>query len=115
MVERPIKKSDKAVASHSDVVKEDKEAERRPKEGSLDEITQSSSERNTTPSFRGKDKTKRRGKDNQQKDSRPSNVNPALVRGPRPAKPKPPVIQEAQSEVTEDSDTETAQETTAEE
>jgi hypothetical protein len=116
MVERPIKKSERqTVDSKSDVVKPVKQTEGRPVEGSLDEISQSSEERSTTRSFRGKDKTKGRGKRNQQSDSRPSNVNPALMRGPKPTKPKPPVIQETESETTEDSEAETAQETTAQE
>ncbi len=115
MVERPIKKSDRqAVDSKSDVVSEVKETEGGSKERRLDDITRSSEERKTTPSFRGKDQAKGRGKRNQPSDSRPSNVNPALMRGPKPTKPKPPVTQETESAPIEESEAETEQETIAE-
>jgi hypothetical protein len=123
MVERPIKKSERqTVDSKSDVVKPIKKTERRLDEGNSNETPPSSEERNAPRSFRGKDKTKGRGKRNQQSDGRPSNVNPALMRGPKPPKSKPPVseepasetVEETESETIEDSDTQTEQETIAE-
>jgi hypothetical protein len=115
MVERPIKKSERQTApSTSDVVEEVQETEPSPVEGSQSSITQSSEERSTTRPIRRKDKTDKKGKGNQQESERSGQVNPALVRGPKPTKPKPPVIKEIQQATTEDSDTEPGQETTAE-
>ena len=93
MVERPIKKSERqAVAPSSDAGEQVK-----GKESPIEEPPDSTSRQ----SFRRKDKTKGRGKRHQQ-DSRPSSVNPALVRGPKPTKPKPPVLLETQEPITED-------------
>lgn len=104
MVERPIKKSDRqAVAPDSGVEKEVKGKER-PIEERFDSTT--------SQSFQKKDRTKGRGKRNQG-ELRPSNVNPALMRGPKPTKPKPPVLEETPSETNEDLVSETSQETTA--
>jgi hypothetical protein len=98
MVERPIKKSERqadAPSSKSD----------RPTEERLD----------STPrrAFQKTDRAKGRGKGNQE-DSRPSNVNPALVRGKKPTKPKPPVLEETPEPTAEDAVTENSPETTAE-
>lgn len=115
MVERPIKKSERqTVAEPSDVVEEVLETEPSSSEGGLGSITQFPEERNTTRPYRAKDKTKGKGKGNQKEDSRSSPVNPALMRGPKPTKPKPPVIKETQSATADDSVTEPGQETTAE-
>jgi hypothetical protein len=100
MVERPIKKS-----SRQDVGEEVK-----GKESPIEERVDST----TSKAFQRKDRTKGRGKDNQE-DSRNSRVNPALVRGKKPTRPKPPVIQEMSEPTEEDSVTETSQETTASE
>jgi hypothetical protein len=97
MVERPIKKS-----SRQDVGEEVK-----GKESPIEERVDST----TSKAFQRKDRTKGRGKDNQE-DSRNSSVNPALVRGKKPTRPKPPVIQEMSEPTEEDSVTETPQETT---
>lgn len=118
MVERPIKKSERqAVASNSDVGEEVQE-KGRPIEERLDSTTSASEERSAPRSFQKKDRAKGRGKKNQQ-ESRPTNVNPALMRGPKPTKPKPPVIQETPEatieDSVEDSVTETPQETTTQE
>lgn len=113
MVERPIKKSERqAVAPQSEVGEGVKE-KRHPIKERLDSTTSTPEDRSATRSLRGKDNSKRKGK-SKQKDSPSSNVNPALVRGPKPTKPKPPVIQEVPSE-TEDSATEADQETITEE
>jgi hypothetical protein len=109
MVERPIKKSERqAVAPNSDV-DEQVQGKGRPIEERLD---------STTPrSFQKKDRTKGRGKGNQG-DSIKSNVNPALVRGKKPTKPKPPVLEKTPEPTIEDAVAEapeTPQETTAEE
>ena len=143
MVERPIKKSDRqAIASNTDVTEAVKETEGQAQEASHDEISPSPSARNTPRPILGKEgkdrgtdrdrdrdndrgtdrdrdrdrgRGKGRGKGNQREESRPSNVNPALMRGPKPTKPKPPVLQEPEPETTEVSDTVTEEETTADE
>ena len=136
MVERPIKKSDRQNVAASDVVEEIKKPDRQnvatsdvvqevletessPIEGSPSSITQSSEPRKIILPVVGKDKT--RGKDqtrgsrgDQKEDLRSTPGNPALARGPKPTKLKPPVIKETQSETTEESVTEAEQETTAE-
>ncbi len=115
MVERPIKKSDRqAIAEPSDVVKEVIETEPDLIPGSLESTIQPQEERNTTRPSPRKDKTKGKGKENQQEEDRSRSANPALMRGPKPTKPKPPVIKDPQPEATEDSGTEPGQETTAE-
>ena len=113
MVERPIKKSERqTVAEPSNVKEEVLETESSLIEGSQDSIIEPPKERNTARPFRGKDKTKGKGKGNQPEEDRSRSANPALMRGPRPTKPKPPVTKP--QEVTEDSVTEADQETTAE-
>jgi len=104
MVERPIKKSSRQdVAPHQDVGEEVK-----GKESPIEERIDST----TSKSFQRKDRTKGRGKGNQE-DSRNTSVNPALVRGKKPTRPKSPVLQEMPEPTMEDSVTETPQETTA--
>lgn len=90
MVERPIKKSDRQT------VAEPSNPEPSPIESSPDTNTQPSEERSTPRPFRGKDKTKGKGKDKE--DSRSTAMSPALMRGPKPTKPKPPAIKKAESE-----------------
>lgn len=115
MVERPIKKSERqAIAEPSDVVKEVVETEPNLMSGSLDSTIPPPAERNTTRPSPRKDKTKGKGKDNQQQEERSKPANPALMRGPKPTKPKPPVIKDPQPEAAEDSGTEPGQETTSE-
>ena len=115
MVEPPIKKSDKAAAapvSQRATVKPIKKADRPPVEASFDE-SQDSGERRTPRQERGRDKGKGRGRGdgagggNRNSDARPSNVNPALMRGPKPSKPKPPPViaaTETEGETTEAAD-----------
>jgi hypothetical protein len=104
MVERPIKKSERQnVAPLSDVDEEVK-GKGRPIEERLD----STAER----SFQRKDRKKGRGK-GKQEEPRNTSVNPALVRGPKPIQPKPPVLEKTPEPTSEDSVTETPQETTA--
>lgn len=99
MVERPIKKSEReamAAASHSS----EETLEAQP--GNLEDIHDSSLE---SPENQGvsrprpvKDKSKGKGKGRgQQKDEQSGRqpMNPALMRGPKPTRPKAPVIQEA--------------------
>lgn len=115
MVERPIKKSDRQiVAEPSDVVEEVLETEASLSEGSPDSTTQAREKRIITLPLAGKDKTKSKGKGNKQDDERSGPANLALMRGPKPTRPKGPVIKEPQSATAEDSATEPDQETTAE-
>lgn len=113
MVERPIKKSERQIAEPSDVVEEVLETQASLSEGSLDTTTTPQKRIITLP-LAGKDKTKGKGKGNKQEDDRSSPGNPALMRGPKPTRPKGPVIKETQSATAEDSATEPDQETTAE-
>lgn len=114
MVERPIKKSERQiVAEPSDVVEEVLETEASLSEGSPDSTTQAREKRIITLPLAGKDKAKGKGKGNKQDDERSSPANPALMRGPKPTRPKGPVIK-PQSASAEDSATEPDQETTAE-
>ncbi|NEQ20797.1 MAG: hypothetical protein F6K28_16500 [Microcoleus sp. SIO2G3] len=111
MVEKPIKRSERqTIAPKSDSGEEVKE-QGRPIEARPDSTTGRAFQK------KDKDRRKGRGKGNQQ-ESRPTSVNPALMRGPKPTKPKPPVPEETPPETvddTEDSATETPQETIAEE
>lgn len=102
MVERPIKKSERQT------VAEPSNTEPSAIESSSDANTQPSEERSTPRPFRGKDKTKEKGK-GKQEDARSTAVNPALMRGPKPSKAKPPLIKKPESETPED---EADQETT---
>lgn len=113
MVERPIKKSERQAASPSDVKEEVQETEPSSVEGSQGSISHSSEERNTTRPVQRKDKTNKKGKGNQQESEPSRQANPALMRGPKPTKSKPPVIK-IQEPTTEDSIDED-QETPAEE
>lgn len=112
MVERPIKKSERQAIAPSSDVGEEVKGKGRPIEERLDSTTSTPEQGSATRSFPRKDRTKGKGKSNQ-KDSRNSSVNPALVRGPKPTKPKPPVLEETPSETIENSVTSTSQETTA--
>lgn len=105
MVERPIKKSERQAVSGDSNVGDEVQGKGRPIEERLDSTT--------GRSFQKKDRTKGRGKGNQE-DARPSNVNPALVRGKKPTKPKPPVLEQTPEPTSEDSMTQTPQETTPE-
>lgn len=116
MVERPIKKSDRqAVTESNTVVEEAVEAEPSTVEGSTESITQSSEERipKKLP-LPVKDNTKGKGRGSQQKDEQSSKApgNPALMRGPKPTKSKPPIIQKAQEATESDSIAQTDQEET---
>jgi hypothetical protein len=139
MVEPPIKKSDKAKAEESSTspkateasqaargvtVKPVKKSERPTVESNVDDDNSSSEERRMPQRDRGRDRDRDKGrgkgrgeaKGNRNSEARPSNINPALMRGPKPTKPKPPVIaEETPVEMTEDSEVETEQVTTTEE
>ena len=93
MVERPIKKSERQAASPSSDVGEQPKRKERPIEEPLDSKSRES--------FQRKDRSKGRGKRHQQ-DSGTTPVNPALMRGPKPTKPKPPVLLETQEPAIED-------------
>ncbi len=106
MVERPIKKSERQkVAEPQDVLEEALETQLGSTEDDFPGETQSPRKGRTSQSFRGKGNSKRKGKGKQAEDERPGQVNPALMRGPRPTKPKPPVLK-AEPEVVESSTTE---------
>ncbi|HEY9846019.1 MAG TPA: hypothetical protein V6D03_07465 [Candidatus Caenarcaniphilales bacterium] len=120
MVERPIKKSERqAVAEPVQVASAALETETNVADGDPGSSTLATEERRTIlPPVKGKDKSKGKGKQRQQQDERPKALaNPALMRGPKPTKPKPPVLQEAEAadeDADEDTDTETKSEAISE-
>ncbi len=81
-------------------------------EDTQDPINESPKERITARPLPRKDKTNEKGRGNQQESERSRQVSPALMRGPKPTKLKPPVIKETQEATTEESVTEPSQETT---
>lgn len=106
MVERPIKKSERQAVTESNTVVEAAIEAEPTIEGSTESITQPSEER--TPKklpLPVKDPTKGKGRGSQQKDEQSSRApgNPALMRGPKPTKSKPPIIQKAQEAAESDS------------
>ena len=120
MVERPIKKSERQAVTEStasnDVVEVVKEAPAEPStdEGAQNPITQSSEQRIISRPLIVKDKQvvkdKQKGKDrgdrrkDEQADKPPASL--ALMRGPKPTKPKSPVVVKASPEATDEDATE---------
>ncbi|MBL1177462.1 hypothetical protein [Pantanalinema sp. GBBB05] len=106
MVERPIKKSERLAKAES-------------AEATGASSLPSSEERRETRPARGRDKGgkgkggKGKGK-GRGEDEKPQAINPALMRGPKPAKPQPPK-EEVAPEVTEETSETIAEETTPEE
>ena len=109
MVERPIKKSEReamAAASHSS----EEGLEAQP--GTIEDIHDSNSESSVNQDVprprpvkdRSKGKGKGRGEQKDQQSGRQPPMNPALMRGPKPTKPKAPVIQANVDEATEESE-----------
>jgi len=100
-IERPIKKSERQIASPNDVVEEVLGTEPSAIEGSQGSITNRKNGHNPpTPETK-----QRKGKGNQQESEHSRQVNPALIRGPKPES-KPPVIKRSQEASTEESVTE---------
>jgi hypothetical protein len=122
MVERPIKKSERqAVTKSNDVVEEALDTEPRTIEGATDPTTQSPSEQNTKQrplpvkdKTKGKEGKEGKGRGDRQKDDQSSRppMNPALLRGPKPTKPKPPLITKTQEATESDSVDQATQEET---
>ncbi|KJH69388.1 hypothetical protein [Aliterella atlantica] len=92
MVERPIKKSERQIAEPSDA----KEAPESQQPSAGEENATSSStplpeKRKVIPPVAGKENSKgRKGKGAKKEDEPAAPVNLALMRGPKPSKPKPP-------------------------
>ena len=112
MVERPIKKSERQISSQGDVVEAAPETEPNLTEDSQVSVTQPLEERSSSRPLPRKDKTKEKTKSNQQESERSRQVNPALARGPKPTKPKLPVVKETTDaeDSVEDADGETTTE-----
>lgn len=104
MVERPIKKSERQAVAKPDDVGEAIETQPSMIEDAQDSITQPPEERSTSRPLPGKDKRKG-SREDRQKDERSSRtpINPALMRGPKPTKIKPPVVKETQEATAEES------------
>jgi hypothetical protein len=142
MVERPIKRSERQLVTEStDVVEE---TQSQATEASLDPERRPSKERSIPLPVRSKDRddrdqrdprdqrdqrdprdqrdqrdqrSKGKGRGKPQEDERPERGNMALMRGPKPTQPKPPVVQEpeaATEELSEEAIAETEQPSEAE-
>jgi hypothetical protein len=109
MAERPIKKSER---QSSNGVEERLEAAPASSEGNFDpEPSSPRRERSPNKSSRGKGK----GKDKRREKEAAPPINPALMRGPRPTRPKPPVVKTAEAsedEATPELDQDASQEST---
>jgi hypothetical protein len=116
MVERPIKKSERQTTNQpsSDAAGfQESEAPDAGASNSEERVrsrpSRDKSDRNDKGSDRGGDRGdrgKRKGRGRDQEDDRARTpVNPALMRGPKPTQPKPPVVQ-PEPEVEENSTTE---------
>ncbi len=94
MVERPIKKSERQVSPEASGVAE-KALESEPNrlgddpEQALKIEPQSEGKRR--PNRQDRNKSSKKGRDDQQRQQETTRSNPALLRGPKPTKPKPPV------------------------
>lgn len=120
MVERPIKKSERPIAPPSVEVETQEtqppaEIQDQPSavEDNLDAATVSPEKRKVIPSIPGKERSKSRGKgSNREEEPATPPMNMALMRGPKPTKPKPPVAvtppEELESSSDSDSELETA-------
>lgn len=101
MVERPIKKSERQVAEPSNADEALETQQHSSQESNVEAAdTPLPEKRKVIPPVPGKEKTKGRGRNSQKEDEPSAPVNLALMRGPKPSKPKPPVV-EAPPEETE--------------
>lgn len=119
MVERPIKKSERQIAPPSDAGEETQEVQEiqpQATDDNLEAITVSPEKRKVIPSIPGKEKSKAKGKGARREEgaSIPP-MNMALMRGPKPTKPKPPVVTTSVDEVESSSETESELEATPQE
>lgn len=108
MVERPIKKSERQTAAvPNDEVKTPVETVSIANEDTAS-VDQTSNEPKGTKPLLALDKTKVNAQKQQQKEqfSSTERVNPALMRGPKPTKPKPPVIKSNKEETDSNTTTE---------
>lgn len=111
MVERPIKKSERQAVTESntdnvvDVVKEAPQEPTSTDEGAETPI-QSSSKRVISLPIPAKDKKKEKDRGDRRKDEQADKppASLALMRGPKPTKPKSPVVVKASPEPTDDAD-----------
>ena len=108
----PIKKSERLIAPPSEV---EAQIQDQPSavEDSLETATVSPEKRKVIPSIPGKERSKSRGKgSNREEEPATPPMNMALMRGPKPTKPKPPVAvappEELESISEPDSELETA-------
>lgn len=92
MVERPIKKSERQIAPPSDAVETQE-----PQPTTVDESSESSTtlpeKRKVLPSIPGKEKAKGKGRGSSREEVAAPPMNLALMRGPKPTKAKPPVVE----------------------
>ncbi len=108
----PIKKSERPIASPSEVEAQTQD-QPRAVEDNLEAVIASPEKRKVIPSIPGKERSKSRGKSsNREEEPATPPMNLALMRGPKPTKPKPPVAaippEEVESRSDSDSELETA-------
>ena len=115
MVERPIKKSERQIAPPSDAgeeTQETQETQSHAVEDSPEAAVASPEKRKVIPSVPGKEKAKGRERGSKREQEPAAPMNMALMRGPKPTKPKPPVVttpaEEVESTSEPDSELETA-------
>lgn len=112
MAERPIKKSER---QSSNGVEERLEAAPASSEGNVDaEPPSQRRDRSPNKSTRSKGK----GKDKRREKEAAPPINPALMRGPKPTRPKPPVVKTVEAgeeEATPDLEQDATQEDTHQE
>jgi hypothetical protein len=90
MVERPIKKSERQARTESNDAGEGVEASQSSSvAGSPAAPRQAPKPKGSSQPARDKDKSRRKGDSSE--EARPGAMNPALMRGPKPTQPKPPV------------------------
>lgn len=110
MVERPIKKSERQIAEPSDAKEAPESQQHSAGEESVAASTPLPEKRKVIPPVAGKENSKaNKGKGSKKEDQPSAPVNLALMRGPKPSKPKPPPVVAAPSEETQ-ADSDSAQE-----
>lgn len=92
MVERPIKKSERQIKADANGVGENLADPNGVADELEQELKTEAQPRKNSPNKQDRDKTSRKGQRSRQKTEEPNRSNPALLRGPRPTKPKPPVV-----------------------
>lgn len=118
MVERPIKKSERQVSTEASGVVAEKDLKSEPDRVGDDQEqapkTETHSEGKRSPNRQDRNKSSNKGRGNRQGEQETARVNPALLRGPKPTKPKPPVAHTTEEATTADPVVDEGQDTSTE-